>query len=658
MNHELPEVFSKNRSEESYEDNWSEFLVPPFLENLQIKSQSKALVIVGGRGCGKTTLLRYFSHATQFSPKRRELPEEALSHIGLYWRADTNFLNAFVGSGQDARTWRSAFEHVLACDIGLELLQSLLNLNCTQERVEKYGGLEALDLSDVQDFDESLGATLPDLKRSLESAGRKLSTWINNLDRVEKPRFLPLNQFLDTIVTAVCAQLPYLADTSFAVFFDEYENLRKEQQQYINGLLKHGKPPLLFNIAMKRNGFHTWETLGPESIQLTSDYRIIDLEDETSNNDFELFAAELLFFRLAEHNPSLLSELPIVPNHLRDVTKIDSRYKNLEYRNRVVGAAKSLLPRVSPKAAAAEIFSDNKLKQKLTLRIENALRLRESDIPVESFLDEKHSDVSVVISALLYRPRESPPKLLADFSDIQKGQTNRLTDEVLLSTNLFGCVNAIYLDANRDSILFSGFKSLTLIARENVRHLLELIHRVFKAYSSKYEYEGLPKVPPELQAKAVRQASEQILSDVSGGCGKYGPQLQNLARSLGSIFRELHRSQKQSEPETNHFTLSGGELDSNMATYLAEAEKWSVLYRAKETKMKSTGAMDADLILNPVFSPFFQISYRKRRSTAFTASDLLCMLEGDQATRDSLVRKLTKRSPSDTLHLDLFDESN
>jgi len=130
MTHRLPDVFSKNRSEEAREDNWADFVVPPFLDDLGIKTQSKAIVIIGGRGCGKTTLLRYFSHATQFSPRRGTLPLEAFSHIGLYWRADTNFLNAFVGGEQQPETWRNAFEHVLACDLGIEIIRALHNLNC------------------------------------------------------------------------------------------------------------------------------------------------------------------------------------------------------------------------------------------------------------------------------------------------------------------------------------------------------------------------------------------------------------------------------------------------------------------------------------------------------------------------------------------------
>lgn len=56
--------------------------------------------------------------------------------------------------------------------------------------------------------------------------------------------------------------------------------------------------------------------------------------------------------------------------------------------------------------------------------------------------------------------------------------------------------------------------------------------------------------------------------------------------------------------------------------------------------MKSTGAISSDYILNPIFSPYFQISFRKKRSMQFTTTQLLDMLEGDQFRRDKLVKEL------------------
>lgn len=656
MTSHLPDVFLKNRSEESKEDNWAEFVVPPFLNDLGIKSQSKAIVIIGGRGCGKTTLLRYFCHATQFSAKRPDLPKDALTHIGLYWRADTNFLNAFVGGEQTPETWRAAFEHLLACELGKEIINSLRNLNCNPERQSNFGQLDDLDLSVIQDFDATLGSTIAELERSLQKRRRLMSVWVNNLDGMAKPTFLPADLFLRTLIDTIQKQLPYLANTTFAVFIDEYENLRDEQQRFINGLLKHGSPPLLYNIAMKRNGWHTNQTTGTEAIELIADYSEIDLEDEISKY-FELFAAELLFFRLAEHEPTLLDKLPIIPDQLRSVEYIDQRYGNDEYRSRVIEAAEYLLPRVNERAAAKEILADTKLRGKLIEKIGAALQKRDSSLLYERFIDGNFPEASIVLMALLNRPRENPEGLLAEFETLKAGKEGRLSmTSDLINNNLFGCVNSIYLDVGRPSILFSGFTSLTLMARGNIRYLLELIHRIFKVsdISNRGDSDDkLPFVSASAQATAVKEASELILSRVNGH-GIHGPQLHALAQCLGSLFRERHRNERQSEPEINHFTLSGGDINERLRKYLAEAEKWSVLFLSKETKMKSAGSISSDYVLNPIFSPCFQISFRKKRSMQISSVQLQIMLEGDQVARDVLVRELGRQDKADTDQSDLF----
>ncbi len=661
MQNKLIDVFSKNRSEESVgEDNWAEFVVPPFINNLGIKSQSKAIVIIGGRGCGKTTLLRYFCHPTQFSAKRPDakLPDDALSHIGLYWRADTNFLNSFVGGGQSDEVWRAAFDHLLACELGREIIYSIKNLNCNPAREEIYGGIDKVDLSSLQDFDPSLGGTLGDLEISIQKSRRLLSIWINNLDSAKKPIFLPANEFLRALISLIKKQLPYLSKSTYSVFIDEYENLRDEQQKFINGLLKHGSPPLIFSIAMKRNGWHTQETPGPESIQLTADYREIDIEEEIAA-DFDLFAAELVFFRLAEYRPELLGAIPIVPSDLRKVENINGRYHNDDYRKKVIDAAEKLLPRVNGRMASKLILEDSKLRSQLRSDMQSALNHRQSKLAPDDFISGKFPEATVIMPALIHREKEDPGELLLEFQDLKAGLEGRLsTNESLISNNLFGCVNSIYLNSGQPSILFSGFTSLTLISKGNIRYLLELIHRILKI-SNEFEYgiclEDLPSVSALSQAKAVKEASDMILGRVSGS-GSYGPQLLSLVQCLGSIFREKHRSLSQSEPEVNHFTISGGTISEQLQIYLSEAEKWSILFVSSETKMKASGVISCDYVLNPIYSPSFQISFRKKRSLQLSSSELLTMLEGDQRDKDSLVRTKGKVILATQESLDFFGE--
>jgi len=651
----LPEIFSKNRNEESPEDNWLDFVIPPFLDSLGIKTQSKAIVIEGGRGCGKTTLLRYFCHAAQFSSKRHDLPTDVLDHIGIYWRADTNFLNSFSGGDQSASTWQAAFDHTLACEFGREIIRSIRSINCTPSRIAKYGKLDELDLSALNDFDPKLGNNLYDIERNLTRSRNQLEVWLNNLDSTPHPRFIPSKAFLKCLINELKEQLPYLRNSTFAVFIDEYENLRIEQQKFINGYLKHGTPPLIYNIALKRNGWQTKETLGPESIQEISDYRVIQLESETQK-DFELFAAELLFFRLSEKRPELLERLPIDPEKLRSIESIKDRYENDIYRESVLKAAEEMLPRVGEREAAKIILSNKKLRGILENNISEALKERGSKLNFKDFISDEKPEASVIMPALLNRARETPENIHKEFKNLIESNTGRLhQSSPLINNNLFGCVNSIYIDSGINSILFSGFTVLTLIARGNIRHLLELIHRIFKAHEHEKDNE-LPIVPAEAQAKAVRDASESIISTVSG-FGTYGPQLYSLALCLGSIFRERHRNTRQSEPEINHFTLSSGDINDKIIKYLDEAEKWSVLFIEKETKMKSTGSISSDYILNPIFSPYFQISFRKKRSIQLSTTQVLSILEGEQSDRDKLVREIGRNEKHSLYHADLFGDA-
>ena len=82
INTKLREVFAKNRAEELGRDVWQDFVVPPFFERLDMIEARKPRVIIGGRGCGKTMLLRYLSHDSAFSSNRSLVPVDTLRSVG------------------------------------------------------------------------------------------------------------------------------------------------------------------------------------------------------------------------------------------------------------------------------------------------------------------------------------------------------------------------------------------------------------------------------------------------------------------------------------------------------------------------------------------------------------------------------------------------
>jgi hypothetical protein len=632
-------VFGRNRAEEFPRDVWNRFVVPFFYERLQFHQQTKALVIVGGRGCGKTTLLNYFSHPTQFSPERSEhLNKEDLRYIGLYYRADTNFLSGLQGDSHTHHEFLAAFQHSLAYNIAMEMVASLESINQTGPRQTRFGRLDTLDFSKLgKPFGYDFGKSLADFKRDLKALKSQLASWLNNPERIEKPVFLPPEVFLEVLIDFLKDSLDYLKDSSFAVFIDEYENLLEYQQRFINGLLKHGKYPLLYNIAMKRNGFSTRKTSGPESLQDIHDYHQVDIE-ELLEEDFNLFASELLLFKLLEQKPSLSDELPIDPAVLRssELTAITNRRRE-DYRKEVLAAAAKVLPRLTEREIAAQAIADSRIRGKLLENIKRGLNTWHSKLDPTEFVRPSVPGASIVTSALLNRGKEHPDMVLQELKALEAGRNNRFTSSAdWIHNNLFGVVLQLYAASNAPCPLYAGFDTFTTISKGNIRHFLELCRRAFDSVDFSRQ-SGIPQVDVEEQADVVRNTAYAFLGEVRGA-GQHGNQLYGMALTMGAVFRQKQRALEQSEPEINHFTISIGQVDEQLANYLSEAVKWSVLYQEPETKMKGTGSRNDEYILNPIFAGHFHISYRKRRSTTFSTDELTVMFEGKLQDRDKLVR--------------------
>jgi len=357
------DIFAKNRAEELGYDVWKHFVIPPFVARLSLHAAQKPSIIVGGRGCGKTMLLRYLSHKSMFSPARPNVPDEALYRIGLYWRTDTQFSNSMVKRNIHDDTWAAAFNHMASLIIGIEVLDSLLSIeSCKPETITKKD-LELLDFTRLRAFHPNLPSLLSELRNWLEEEMWRFEAWVNDVRKTPEPQFLAGMPFILALIQEIRRQLPSLKHSVFMVYVDEYENLTTYQQEIINTWLKHSETPLIFNLAMKRYGFVTRSTTGPQQLSHIHDFRSHDLEDYLLDGGFELFAAEILFLTLSM---SSMQDSPVQPEKLRDSAYLSER-KSQEYAKRVLTAAQGLFPDVAQDALAKGVFQDRALSGKTVL---------------------------------------------------------------------------------------------------------------------------------------------------------------------------------------------------------------------------------------------------------------------------------------------------
>lgn len=640
MQEQINRLLASNRAEELGYDVWERYVLPPFFTNLTLGDTRKPRVIVGGRGCGKTMLLRYLSHESTFSRKRPAVTADALSHIGLYWRSDTQFASLMQNRGVPDDMWDTAFRHLAAVVLGLELLRSLDSIATSTCDVLTKEHIASLDVGRLQAYSRDIPARPGDLYSYLEDCLAGFASWANNVRAVPPPLFLPGHDFLRRMISLVRQQLPQLASAVFFVYVDEYENLAEYQQRIINTWVKHSEPPLIFNLAMKRNGFKTRSTDGSESLSAIHDYRTFDLEDFDLDREFPVFAAEILLLRLQIGG----LDVPVIqPSQLRDVSQLATR-REAEYARGVQDALRTIFPAMSQREMAAQVFADPILKRRLRDRLGKALSKKgAASTRVDDFLNEDSPEASIIVPALLNREALTVQSVADDFEKLRVGEANRFTGTTdWIHNNFVGCYLQLFDGLGRPCPFFSGFETFCYMARGNLRHFLELCH---KALSRAERVTPTTVIAVDMQAEAARQVSADLLPEVRS----FGPQGNNLhtfVLRLGSLFSLSQQSPFQSEPERTHFGIQGGdtELDERGVSFLMEAVKWSVLFEEKGTKKKDAGeAEGVEYVLNPIYSPYFHISYRKRRKLELSPDDVRTIIGGEYVAVRRLLKEFQRR---------------
>ncbi|HIH5600538.1 TPA: hypothetical protein ACYSHJ_004862, partial [Serratia marcescens] len=115
----LSSVFAKNRTEEFPDDVYSKYVLPINNHEIDISDASKACVIVGGRGSGKTMYLKYYCFPTILSSNRSDIDLKNLKNLGLYWRPDTSFTQ-HISQNWLGQYWSSAFNSYMTLSILIE----------------------------------------------------------------------------------------------------------------------------------------------------------------------------------------------------------------------------------------------------------------------------------------------------------------------------------------------------------------------------------------------------------------------------------------------------------------------------------------------------------------------------------------------------------
>ncbi|QBZ82177.1 tetratricopeptide tpr 1 repeat-containing protein [Hydrogenovibrio crunogenus] len=647
MNENIKDAFTKNRAEYYPDDVYGLFAIPPFVKNYNFINTNQSWRIVGARGTGKTMFLKSLCHATVFSPKKNDISLESIKNIGIYWRPDTQLCSLITDNWLGSQ-WKMAFLHYLTLILLEEIYYSLKSI---QKSKLELDGKELLKIELDPVLSECFEQTIKcisDLKDFCNQQKLKLSFWLNNYNSVEQPKFLSPFPLIPTIVDDISRQVSELYEMSYMVYVDEYENLAAGQQALINDFIKHSRPRLRFSFAMKKYADICWETSGTEKISETHDFRTIDLDGETSSEEFKLMAAEFVVYRLRHvgaidsdpdyDNPEILTEEKQLSLRLDD------------YRvQKFVDIASKIFPSCSSSDVAAEIINDKTLRNKVLSIIKLGLKssgIQGNAIKPQDFIIDSQPEASIVSAAILNRKKQDPQQVLNDLIEWAGGNKENNQFKGWIENNIFGVIFMIYKSfPKRTCPLYAGFDRFCILSRKNMRHFQELCHEALIESLSESGTK-FSSIPINIQAHAARRVSEKNLIEVVPSLGQHGESLRNFVARLGMIFSVAAKRYSQSEPEINHFSInisSGSSLPIELQDLIRSAKVWNVLFEENKTKSKSDDIADKDYILNPIFAPFYGISYRKIRKIDFNENEVNVLFLGGEEEFNNIYKRYLSR---------------
>lgn len=632
-------ILSKTRAEEHDADVWGEFFIPPYFERLGLKTATKSNYIIGKRGCGKTMLLKYFDYHTAFSDRRSSIPSDEISHIGVYWRVDTQFCSSLQHRGISEHQWQTVFESYFALYISIEIIRSLRAVATSAYEDFTEEDFDSLSFPSIPDFHPEYPSGAATLEKHLGKVRRLFSTWVSNVATTEQPLLPSGRTFLESLIEDI-RNSPKLNRASFYIYVDEIENLVPYQRRVLNTLLKHSQKPLILNFTSKERSQEN-QTTGSEWVNGTHDYRLLDLDKLLVEDERPLFFSEVFLANLdlaAGQNESELVK------KLQAVDSIAERKESL-HRESILSNMRNRFPSKPYKAFAKDAFAMDSLKRKLEERIDKALKSRNSKIKTSDFFTFQDTpEALVILPALLNRSSLEPENILNALKLYAETGSGQFSSS-WVQNNLVGALLELYRPYGRECPLYSGFDTLCTMSNNNLRNFLILCYKSLEIAELKEEDDS--SISIETQSRAAYEAADQLIKEIKT-FGQFGEQLRIFVLRLGSIFRALQATPSMSEPEQNQFTINSGNraLDDSELRFLSEAIKYAILVERLETKTKgSVGSDIIDYQLNPIYSPYFQISYRRKRKLEISTLEFQVLYSGNEDEYRALARAVAKATP-------------
>lgn len=590
----INELFGGLRAEWIEEKIFQFFTTPDYFSNIQSR---QPYVLQGGRGSGKTTILRGLSYKGQYALKGGKIEEfDETDFIGIYHRVNTNHVRAFEGGELTNQEWQKLYAHYYNLVICREIVNFLIwhqELSPNDERLsERVCQLISISLclenraSDIQSLAEEIELSLYDFQSSVNSIDDGL------------PKGLSLQSEPIDLITERVLQLRQFKGKIFFLLVDEYENLNDNQQIVMNTLLKHATKNYTYKIGVRQMGWRVHYTQNDhEPLTEPADYVLLDIEDYFYKNEqlYMNFASQVCYQRL----------------------------QKIQDQDKVTPQMTKLFPFLS--------YDD----EALLMDVEH----KERYLIIKEYLDKEKIDLGITplyIYTLGYwaeTQNMTVEDVVKDFMDKKSIWDTRYDNYK------YSLLFKIRKGRGQGGIqkYYAGWNTYLKLSNGNIRYLMQLVKTALLQYIEINE-DFLSAIPFRVQTEAAIEVGKKNF-EMLENLHHRGTDVIKIVLHMGRLFNVLASESEHTAPEIDQFYIQGDITPENDELLRAGVMNLAFIRIPGNKPSSKSDTKDYMYALHPIYAPYFIYSFRRKRKMTITNEDFYGLIISHKALMKKMLSK-------------------
>ncbi|KGJ97642.1 hypothetical protein [Colwellia psychrerythraea] len=611
--------------------------------------------ILGGKGSGKTHLMRYFSYNSQMVRNSHSILEGIKNdgYFGIYFQASGLNGERFEGLPFAAKKKSALFEYSYELWCAGLIIQALIEINAIDPLLEDESAFceEVLSLFFKKTDLFNQVNNLVSLQQLIKELSNKVDYEVNNAFFSDDTHFEVLTKrgsLIFGIPKLITAHIDSFAEITFLYLIDELENINPEQQKYINTLLREKQLPCSFRLGARGYGIKTFKTLGSnEENREGHEYEITKLDNILHDkSDYELFAINLIINRLEKSGFISKSQkhLDIFGDNIKaKKTFLNSLFEEPDLNSVLALKQPENEEKSSHMTAMKNRISSKRLPDKTAEIIVSYLSNRAAPL-VEAasihLFSQYWKDAARTPEELVSEAKKT--KELA-YKYIDSRSNNSLIHKKINYYKNNYLASSLRAKSQKNIEQYLGLENLLLVTKGFPRHILTALRNIYKneVFAGNVPFSGSTPISIKSQKISLMEAANWFHNECS--CeGVLGNRVLDALANICEILRIEMYADKPVECSASSFTVD----ESLVSDETRDILRWGVLIRvfieAPDRQEKNSQKLISKFHINSLLCPKWGLSAKKRGAISFTPDTLDVICSKDRRKEfDALVNTFT-----------------